>query len=55
MLEELLKIICEADKLMSEHQAFYQSEKLQLIASGFEELKEIDNKIHQHFKDQTSR
>jgi hypothetical protein len=51
MINELLKIIFSADKLLSEHSIPDQEKNMQLIVSCFQELEEIDGKIRQHFQE----
>ncbi|MFK7758010.1 MAG: hypothetical protein AB8B53_13855 [Flavobacteriales bacterium] len=52
MIEELLKIMFEADVIISKCQYLNLNEQMQAISSGIEELQEIDDKIYQHFQEQ---
>jgi len=55
MIEELLKIIFEADRLIAQCQAQGQSENMQMMAAGVQDLMDIDEKIYQHFQQDIKR
>lgn len=55
MLEELLNIIYEAEKLISQQKEQYQNKSIQLMTQSFQELEEINEKIYQHFQDDHKR
>ncbi len=51
MINELLKIITEADDALAQYDSLYNGDHLQLLAAGLEDLKGIDEQINQHFQD----
>lgn len=51
MLEELLKIIYEAEGFIFKSRAIYHAEVTQLLNEGAQEMEELDTKIHRHFKE----
>ncbi len=55
MIEELLKIIFEAEKLIALQHNLDQHEKIQMITSGVHELEEINDRIFQHFQEDNKR
>lgn len=51
-MQELLKIIYEADEILNQYKSQCQSEKVQMMRSIVTELTEIDHKIDRHYQEQ---